>query len=453
MKNHQPLKDKLAISPIDNAIKRIKNLSSDDKTRQNHYIGASLAKNEVNNQDFVVSASNYAIRIGSELCQISTSAPESPWKTYEFTPTGKRQTNINGSLYNGSAGITLFLAYLDAIEPNQEFREAALLGLRYSIENCPDTFIGAFEGTAGLIYLLTHLFYLWEDSRLIELAVKLTTQIENRITQDIYYDVLHGVAGVIPVMLGLADILGENSTVAINCAIKCANHLIDSAKHQNNTLSWPCYPKDAAKANLTGFSHGAAGIGWALIKLGDYINNSTYISYGRQAFAYEATYFNTEEQNWYDLRTSVIKLNPPGPKFAYYWCSGSAGIGLSRIDSWAVTGEEEILNEAYTALYTTLRHFHRLENDSLCHGKSGTAELFLRFALLKNEPYLQMEAQACAMAQWHNFEQNGRWTCGAGGTIFPDLMIGIAGIGLHFLRLAYPHKVPSPLLLDAPPSR
>jgi lantibiotic modifying enzyme len=456
MKNHQPLKNILAISPIDNTINRVKDSSENDQIRQTHYIRASLDKSQITSQDFIALAQDYASAIGSELCQ-NLSESGSPWKIYKLTPTGSLEIDIDGSLYKGSAGITLFLAELNKINPNPEFREAAIRGLHYSIENCPDTFIGAFEGKVGLIYLLIHLFHLWRDRDLLELAIQLTQQIEPLISQDIYYDILHGVAGVIPVMIGLADILKQekedtHASQAILCAIKCANHLIKSARHHNNTLSWPCSPKDAAQDNLTGFSHGVAGIGWSLIKLGNYLNDDTYISYGCQAFAYEKSKFDEQEQNWYDLRTSIIRLNPPGPNFAHYWCSGSAGIGLSRIDSWRMLAQEDILSDAYTALDATVRHLQQLGNDSLCHGQCGAGELLLRFGLLRNDPSLQIEAQACAMAQWRSFEQNGRrWICGGGSSIFlPDLMLGIAGIGLHFLRLAHPDKVPSPLLLDAP---
>jgi len=453
--NEKLIEEKIAISPIENAIMRIKRLSTDSQIRQNHYIRGSLSIHEINSQDFVFTALNYSSNIGFQLYETLQESSSAPWKTYEFTPTGKRQTDINGSLYNGAAGIAIFFAYLDAIQPNQKFREAALRSLHYTIEKRDEnhSLIGAFQGKAGLIYVLTHLFALWKEPRLLELAIKLTAEIETRISQDIYYDVLQGAAGVIPVMLGLTKLLGEKSNIAINCALACAEHLVKTATKQNGTLSWSCNPPGTTTANLTGFSHGAGGIGWALIKLGCHINEPKYISFGRQAFAYEAIKFDTEEKNWYDFRKSVMTKESPGPKFAHYWCSGSAGIGLSRIDSWATLGctDEDILNDAYAALQATLRNFHQLENDSLCHGKSGSAELLLRFSLLKDEPYLQMEANALAMAQWNNFERTGHWTCGgAGGTVFPDLMIGLAGIGMHFLRLAYPDKVPSPLLLDPP---
>jgi lantibiotic modifying enzyme len=240
----------------------------------------------------------------------------------------------------------------------------------------------------------------------------------------------------------------------MTCAIACAEHLIQQAIPQDETLSWPCKP-ELARANLTGFSHGASGIGWALIRLGCYTNQPEYITAGRQAFAYEATQFDAAQRNWYDLRTSVMTRQSTAPKFANFWCSGAAGIGLSRIDSWAALGktDEDILREAYTALDATFRNFHKLSDDSPCHGKAGNAELLLRFAQVVNEPYLQMEANVQATAQWRNFERARRWTCGAGGSdVLPDLMNGLAGIGMHFLRLAYPERVPSQLLLDPPPS-
>lgn len=448
----QSLSDTLAISPLNNAAGRIKRLSPESLIRQNQYIYASLSTGEINSKHFVASAVNYAHQIGMQLCSLLQDPSNSaPWQTYEFTPTGKRLVDINASLYSGSAGICLFLAYLDAIQPQAEFREAAERALTHAIEQRDTTMIGAFQGTAGLIYLLTHLAQLWDKPALLELASELCGEIIPHISQDRYYDIMHGAAGVIPVMLGLAQ---ATSGRGMTCAIACAEHLIQQAIPQDETLSWPCKP-ELARANLTGFSHGASGIGWALIRLGCYTNQPEYITPGRQAFAYEATQFDAAQRNWYDLRTSVMTRQSTAPKFANFWCSGAAGIGLSRIDSWAALGktDEDILREAYTALDATFRNFHKLSDDSPCHGKAGNAELLLRFAQLVNEPYLQMEANVQATAQWRNFERARRWTCGAGGSdVLPDLMNGLAGIGMHFLRLAYPERVPSQLLLDPPPS-
>lgn len=445
------LPDTLAISPLDNAIKRIQKLTTENQIRQNQYIYASLSTGEINSQYFIASAVNYAQQIGWQVCDLlEPPSSKAPWKNYEFTGTRKDLVDIRPDLYAGSAGICLFLAYLDYIQPRSEFRQAAERALEYSIKQYDTTMIGVFQGRTGLIYLLTHLAQLWSQPTLLDLAADLTDDLIPCIGQDRYYDVLHGVAGIIPVMLSLAE---AGYYKALKCANLCAQHLLKYGVCQNDTLSWPCRQPELAKANLTGFSHGASGIGWALILLGCYTKEQKYITVGRQAFAYEATKFDIIQRDWYDLRTSMMKLNGKQLHFANAWCNGASGIGLSRIASWAALGkvDNDLLREAYTALSATLRNFHKLGNDSLCHGRAGNAELLLRFAKLRDEPYLQMEANVQAQAQWRNYEKTGYWICGTGsGDVVPDLMLGLAGIGMHFLRLAYPERIPSPILLDAP---
>lgn len=452
------LPNTLSISPLDNATKRIQKLSTENRVRQNQYIYASLSTAEINSPYFIESALSYAEQIGEQLVEmLQPSSSKAPWKTFEFTATGKRFVDISEDLYAGAAGICLFLAYLDAIQPRPEFRRAAERALAYSIEQRSTHFVGAFQGTAGLIYLLTHLTHLWDQPELLKLAIELSDELIPRISSDAYFDILHGVAGVIPVMLNLAELTAGKG---IDCANLCAQHLLKHATYQsssqNSSMSWSHNPPELAQGNLTGFSHGAGGIGWALIQLGCYTKQSEYIAAGRQAFAYEATLFDPEERDWYDLRTSAMVFGANKKHFANGWCSGAGGIGLSRITSWAALGkvDDDILRDAYMALNATMRNFQKLGNDSLCHGRAGNAELFLRFSKLRDEPYLQMEANVQAQSQWRSFERSRYWICGSGGNdVLPGLMIGLAGIGLHFLRLAYPEYVPSPLLLDPPRSQ
>jgi type 2 lantibiotic biosynthesis protein LanM len=448
--DHQtPLPVSFEATPIQYASERIIRLSSEDRLKQVQYIAASLSVSEVHSPSFVASAVDYACQIGWQLCGLMRNEG-APWGSFQITPEGISDVDIGTDLYDGTAGIAMFLAYLDAIVPQEEFRFAAERAMSHAITNYDREQIGVFRGTGGLVYLLTHLHHLWKNPELLERAVKLSHSLSARIEMDKNFDVLSGVAGIIPVMIGLAE---ATSGEGLDCAHRCARYLLQHAESRGNGLSWPFPRPEEAVANLTGFSHGASGIGWALISLGCVTARQDYVAAGRRAFAYEALYFDESEEDWYDLRTNVIAMSPGRRHFANAWCNGAAGIGLSRIASWAILGkaDEELLKEAYLALAATLRNFRKLGNDTLCHGKAGNAELFLRFSQVKDEPAFQLEANMQAQVQWRDFEATSNWHFGAGDNqVFAGLMLGLAGVGMHFLRLAHPERVASPLLLDPP---
>lgn len=443
----------LALSPLENADRRISRLSSDNRIRQNQYIAAGLSPREIHSPDFIAAAVNYAVQIGHHLCELMR--PETgaaPWTTYELTPRGTLKVEVGMGLYHGATGIGLFLAYLDAVAPHPQFSAAARRAVEYALRYDGPARLGAFEGLTGLAYLLTHLAALWDDKSLLERACGTIDQIALLIEEDRQFDVLSGVAGVIPVVLNLSEATGGS---CLDVAVRCGDHLLDFSEARDGTLSWATVPPEMAVGNLTGFAHGTAGIGWALIALGSATRRPKYTDAGRKAFAYESRHFDEAERDWYDMRTSVMAADPGKRHFSNAWCNGAAGIGLSRIASWHALGrtDNDLLRDAYTALSATARNFHLLSTDSLCHGRSGNSELFLRMALLRDEPSLQMEANVQVQAQWRNLEQTRGWiTSDRNVEVFPGLMLGLSGYGLHFLRLAHPERVPSPLLLDPPPA-
>ncbi len=442
----------LDLSPIEYAAQRIGRLSGENRTQQSQYIAASLSLDEVASPAFVATSTDHAVRIGERLCAMlrEPSAP-APWTSYEITPNGLNEADVEGDLYLGSAGIALFLAYLNDVAPRPEFRRAAERALSHSIESIDRRRIGAYEGVGGLIYLLTHLHHLWGDPALLRLAVRLSDELPLRIAAGPRYDVLGGVAGLIPVLLGLGR---RTDGHGLDHAHRCAEVLLRNAAPDGDTLSWPQIEADEPSANLTGFSHGSGGVGWALIQLGRLADRPDYVDAGRRAFAYEALHFDKDEQDWYDLRTEGGGTSRGGRHYSNAWCNGASGIGLSRIASWATLGKDDdlMLLEANQALSATMRNFPRLANDTLCHGRAGNAELFLRFARLRDEPAFQLEANVQVQTQWRHFEDTESGIVQNTAGFFPGLMIGMSGFGMHFLRLAHPDRVPSVLLLDPPPS-
>ncbi|MGH3831621.1 MAG: type 2 lanthipeptide synthetase LanM family protein [Pseudonocardiaceae bacterium] len=435
-------------SPLQHAADRIGRLSSDDRLQQVGYISASLSVAEVHTPSFIATALEYSRLVGYELARLL----EDPFKPvrWQYEGTGAELESIQHSLHYGSAGVALFLAYLDSIAPDQKLRWAAQRAMAHAL-SCGTAGIGAFQGQAGLVYVLTHLHHLWGGSSWLELAVDRSQRLAGMIDEDRSFDVMTGSAGVIPVMLGLAAVSGEG----LDTAHRCARHLLHHAQRTETCLSWPPEDAESVVANFTGFAHGTAGIGWALIALGVSTGREEYVDAGKLAFAYEASHFDHDRQDWYDLRTTILQMSKGRRHFANAWCNGAAGISLSRLESWAALGknDDQLLRETYLGLAATLRNFAGIGNDTYCHGRSGNAELFLRFARVKNEPAFQLEANMQAQAQWRRLATIPDWPRIDDDHLrLPGLMIGITGIGMHFLRLAYPDQIPSPLLLDPPQS-
>jgi type 2 lantibiotic biosynthesis protein LanM len=435
-------------TPVRTALDRIAELSVEDHRRQVGYISASLSLGEVRSPAFVTTALEYAHLAGDELCRLL----EDPSRPVRWTNQagGPETDDIQGSLYYGSAGVALFLAYLDAVDPQPRVRRAAEVALEHSV-SCASAGMGAFDGLAGQIYVLVHLHELWGAPELLARAIEKTRELEALVDTDRAFDILGGSAGAIAVMLCLAGVADEG----LDVAHRCARHLLRHAEPVETGLSWAPKRRDEAVANLTGMAHGAGGIGWALIALGAATDSEEYVDAGRHAFAYERLHFDEDRRDWYDLRTSIVEMMGGRRHFANAWCNGAAGIGLTRLASWVALGEsdEALLDETYLALSATLRGFTTLGNDTLCHGRSGNAELLLRFARARDEPAFQLEANMHAQASWRRLATTPKWPREEDGhQPLSGLMLGIAGVGLHYLRLAHPDRIPSPLLLDPPQS-
>jgi type 2 lantibiotic biosynthesis protein LanM len=440
---------RLASAPLDFAAERIARLSPGNRAQQHQYIAAALSGGDVTSPEFASTCLEQASRIGRRLCAMlrDPGAP-APWTSYMIGADGRVEADIEADLYTGSAGIALFLAYLGDLDPRPEFGRAARRALDHALATWNRRRIGAFTGLGGMVYLLTHLHHLWGERGLLDRAVTLAGDLSARIRDDRQLDIFHGAAGLIPVMLGLA---GQAGGLGLEQAHECAAHLLRHAQADGQALSWPGEGSGPATPNLTGFTHGAGGIGWSLIALGAASGDAGYITAGRRAFAYEASHFDSGMRDWYDLRVVPGGWAAGGRHYANAWCNGAAGIGLSRIDAWARLGkdDDDILDDAYLALSATVRNFPRLGNDSLCHGRSGNAELFLRFAALMDQPAFRLEANVQARSLWCDLDEAG---LGEQVAVFPGLMLGMAGFGMHLLRLARPDRVPSVLLLDPPPA-
>jgi type 2 lantibiotic biosynthesis protein LanM len=362
-------------------------------------------------------------------------------------------SSLDIDLYAGLPGVILFLAYL-GIVTNQErytaLAKAALTTLQRQISNNKESIvsIGAFEGWGGVIYTLTQLGVLWNESELLNQAESLVNLLPPLINEDKELDITGGAAGCIASLISLYRCRPSQQT--LTAAIKCGDHLITQAKQMERGIGW--VPKSTGEKPLSGFSHGTAGLAWALLELASLTGEQRFQTTALAAIEYERSLFCPEVGNWSDLRNFADTVL--ADKDSHYtcktaWCHGAPGIGLARLRSLPHVDDAESRAEINTALKTTMACGFGY-NHSLCHGDLGNLELLLQASQTLNDPQWKTQVDRLAAIILESIEKHG-WLCGVPLKVeTPGLMNGLAGIGYGLLRLAEPTQVPSILVLESP---
>jgi type 2 lantibiotic biosynthesis protein LanM len=367
---------------------------------------------------------------------------------WELSPLGM-------DLYDGLPGLALFLAYLGNVVNEERYTllarktlETVRRQLDASRRQHAVTGIGAFAGWGGILYALAHLGVSWREPDLLAFAVELTDELPPLIEKDDDHDLLGGSAGCI-VALSCLDRCQPTPSLR-RLAIQCGDHLLARARSMRQGLGWPSpFP---CSGPLTGFSHGAAGISWALLELAAWTGDERFRSAALGGIAYERSQFSPEANNWPDLRLpdsgkSSAEAEPPS--FFNGWCHGAPGIGLARLLCLPHLDDPLLRPEIEAACFTTLvGGFGR--NHTLCHGDLGNLELPLEAARAFPNSAVSGRVDALAAGILRSVEADGGLCGNATRVASPGLMTGLAGIGYGLLRLAEPARVPSVLTLTPP---
>jgi type 2 lantibiotic biosynthesis protein LanM len=376
---------------------------------------------------------------------------------------------LSASLYDGLAGVILFLAYMGSLTGNVDYMQMArkaLYTMRKEVAALKKQMkaLGAFDGWGGIIYVLTHLGSLWNEPEVLTEAEEIVEMLPELIEQDKTFEIMAGVAGCILALAGLYQVRPSARTREV--ALLCGDHLITHAQPINGGVAWPS-PTPAAQP-LTGFSHGAAGISYSLLVLTEMTGEDRFRQTALLAMQYERSVFAPEQQNWPDLRIikddsannkrtekgtqkseESIAEQVPSPRCMLAWCHGAPGIGLGRLGSLQYVDDAALRMEIDAALRSTLALGFGI-NYSLCHGDLGNLETIFMAAQVLGEAKYARAVEQLTAAILGGIDAHG-WLTGVPFYVeTPGLMTGLAGIGYELLRLAYPDRVPSVLLLEPP---
>ena len=443
-------------SPLDKVCDKINDLSPEDKERQIHFIDMSfLAKMTNSNKDDTdVSFSddeglskefreewlNTAIEIGDYIVEKSITGfcdgiYDRTWISTVLI--GRDECSwclapVGNNLYEGNAGIALFLAYLGEITGEKRFKkiaEEALEGVIHEINLLDSRYsflIGPYNGFTGYLYVLYEMYKLTNKERYLNIIKDKLYLVYELIPKDKNIDVIGGCAGAIGVLLSIYNDSNdlEFKDKLIELCNLCFEQIYKSKIQINeNSIAWgsgiPYVP-------CTGFAHGNAGIAAYLMKLYEVTNDQKIIGVIKEALNYERELYVKEKKNW--------QSSYENKGLSLAWCHGAPGILLSRlIIKKCGYNDEYIDDEINNALETTIKHGFG-NNPCLCHGDIGNLSI-VRFAA----DVLGDKSLKCRCINTFNTIFNNvikeRWNKGVlSGTESMGLMIGLSAFGYGILK-------------------
>lgn len=368
---------------------------------------------------------------------------------------------LGANLYNGTAGIALFMAHLYRFTNDRIIRKTANGALNHALSHYSNLHqsnqLSFYTGQTGVAYAAYTCGLILEDEKLVKLGQEGLLQLRDRDPNLQGIDLLGGLAGAIPVLLYFGDEFEDSSL--IDHAVQCGDRLLNVAEKSDVGLSWRAWPEqDGPSRNLLGFSHGTAGIAWALETLFCKTGETRFRSGSIGAIDYEQHWFDPKTENWPDFRgLNNFDGNTnaqPGQMLA--WCHGAPGVALSRLSLYQMTQDDERRVEALVALTTTGRSVDLMlstqqSNLSLCHGLGGNAATLLYGSEKLRRPDLEVAAQAAAQFAIDTYHRHRLPYPGGvqGAGEVPGLFLGIAGTGYFLLRM-YAHSELDPILIFDP---
>ncbi|HVC33562.1 MAG TPA: lanthionine synthetase LanC family protein [Chloroflexota bacterium] len=366
---------------------------------------------------------------------------------------------LGPELYAGSSGVGLFLGEAYRATGDPDLRRTALGAIQHALSRVDaipaSQRIGLFTGAIGVALAAARVGQRCDDADLMHRSKELVLAAMRESGHERGFDLLSGRAGAIAGLLSLDRVLGCQPLVAFATAL--ADELLRSAERSERGLSWRAMGSGDGP-NLTGLSHGTAGVAYALLELSHILGGAPrYRRVAEEAFNYERSWFDSDVRNWPHFNTangSGRQIDAPST-FVAHWCHGAPGIALSRLRAYRLFGDRQLKSDAIVGLETTVQALETwlatdTGNFSLCHGLAGNAEILGYASQVlagewRNGHEIDEVVASHGIATWSL--AGSRWPCGVGTDEHPGLMVGLAGIGYYYLRLLDP-TIPSILLLE-----
>ncbi len=205
--------------------------------------------------------------------------------------------------------------------------------------------------------------------------------------------------------------------------------------------------KSNSKRLLTGFSHGAAGISFSLLKLYEEVGDDIFFNGAKEAIEYEQSVFDIEKNNWPDYRMEF----DGSYSFVNSWCHGATGIGLARVSGYNIFNNSNISLDINNSLKETINYNFFNSVDHLCCGNFGRINFLLEAFTKLNRKELSAIISKKIQQIMDRYTKIGYYKLfhNVDKCFFrPDFFQGISGIGYELLRLSNHNDLPNILVLE-----
>jgi len=351
---------------------------------------------------------------------------------------------VGVDVYGGTAGIGWFLAQAAARIADPLLARTARGALRQAAARADDHLAysphGFYGGAAGAGAALVLAGQELGDAQAVEAGRALLLRVPLVAADPLATDLISGLAGTVLALSLAAAALGGDAVLLARAGEAAGALLAMGQRDAVGTLSWATIAD--RRANLAGFGHGAAGIAHALILLNALAPDDRWTEAAAAAAAYERGLFDAGQANWPDFRI-FPGYSSDQVYFPIAWCHGAPGIVRSRMLAEAIGGFD-VAADLAAGLSTTAREAERGfrlpgTDFTLCHGVLGLADALLDAARQGRAEHgaLVTAIAGFAAAAFHDEEMP--WPSGLlTREEMNGLMMGNAGIGHFYLRLADP---------------
>lgn len=362
---------------------------------------------------------------------------------------------LNQSLYSGIWGVMLFhSAY--AVWKKDDFLQSKLIKkikqLSDAIFSSEDESLflitGIADGVAGICHALRCLATILNKPEFLDDAASILLRTSDYLSRCTHSDYFGGLAGYIYIACQLYKQTKAKNLLSV---IKQATEIMCSRISYDEKLELMVWKTESEYAPLTGLAHGQAGYAIALATAYSILGEEQLKSILNDLLQYEKNNYCLSQNNWYDYRKFLVKRRDfiPGSeyhnRFMYGNCSGTPGIGLSRLaimDSVKSVKEQNIIEKAISFCSS-----HELVGcDSLCCGTTGWIDFLMEAYNRKQEPCLLYNARIIATSIIPQISNERYLLSNLKGIYDVSMFTGISGIGYEMLRTEMPFQIPSPII-------